>query len=259
MGDRLHGKVALVTGAARGLGEAQARLFAEQGAVVVLTDVDADRGSAVAADLGGPASFRRLDVRREEDWAAVVNECTSTYGGVDVLVNNAGTGTDPGPIECETTENHLLLVDLNLSGVWRGIRAVIPAMRARGGGSIVNISSIDGLAGVAGMATYTATKFAVTGLTRTTALELGRHGIRVNSVHPGIMQTPLIEGASESLRKRLQDLVGLQPIPRIGRPVEVAHAALFLASDESSYCTGSGIVVDGGHLAGPHRPGFDTA
>jgi|SRR5690606_29526680 len=186
MGDRLHGKVALVTGAARGLGEAQARLFAEQGAVVVLTDVDADRGSAVAADLGGPASFRRLDVRREEDWAAVVNECTSTYGGVDVLVNNAGTGTDPGPIECETTENHLLLVDLNLSGVWRGIRAVIPAMRARGGGSIVNISSIDGLAGVAGMATYTATKFAVTGLTRTTALELGRHGIRVNSVHPGI-------------------------------------------------------------------------
>lgn len=256
MGTRLSGKVALVTGAAQGLGEAQARLFAREGATVVVTDIDAEGGRDIAAAIGGSAVFHRLDVTDQEQWATVVEQSVAAFGGVDVLVNNAGTSRAPTRIEHESPDVHDMLLDLNIGGVWHGIRAVVPTMTNRGGGSIVNISSIDGVVGVAGMATYTATKFAVTGLTRAVALELGGRGIRVNSVHPGIMATPLVTRAAPHVQEALQELLSRQPIQRIGRPYEAAQAVLFLASDESSYCTGCALVVDGGHTAGPYRPGY---
>jgi len=171
-------------------------------------------------------------------------------GGIDVLVNNAGIG-GMTEITDESPEQHHRMLDINLSGVWAGIRAVVPAMKAAGGGSIVNISSIDGLVGVAHNATYVASKFAVTGLTRSLALELGEHGIRVNSVHPGITRTPIMPAGP--LMPRLQQAIDRQPIKRIGQPQDIANAVLFFASDESAYCTGSSLVVDGGHIAGPYR------
>jgi 3alpha(or 20beta)-hydroxysteroid dehydrogenase len=145
---------------------------------------------------------------------------------------------------------------VNLHGVWLGMRAVIPVMARQGRGSIVNISSIDGLVGVAGMTSYAASKFAVTGMTRSVALEVGRRGIRVNSIHPGVIETPMVAAAPPDVRARLKVLLDRQPIPRAGRPEEVAQLALFLASDESSYCTGAQFVIDGGHLAGPFRDAF---
>ena len=179
------------------------------------------------------------------------------FGRIDVLVNNAGVGFPPRRIEDEDPDDHHRVIDTNLHGVYLGMRAVVPTMTEQRSGSIVNISSIDGLVGVAGMTSYAASKFAVTGMTRTAALELGRRGIRVNSIHPGVIETPLVSSAPPETLARIQTVLDRQAIPRIGRPEEVAYLALFLASDESSYCTGAQFVVDGGHLAGPYREGFD--
>lgn len=249
-GGRLLGKVALVTGAASGIGEAIARTFAEHGAHVFVSDIRQDLGAAVAADIG--AQFVPLDVREAADWARAVEMVRDRHGGIDVLVNNAGAGTGGG-IERETPEAHRAVLDINVTGVWLGIRAVLPAMDARGGGSIINISSIDGLVGVEGLSTYVGSKFAVTGMTRSLALELGARGVRVNSIHPGIIETPMVTKNSGMSMDRLRKAVARQPIPRMGRPREIANAALFFACDESSYCTGSSLVVDGGHIAGPYR------
>ena len=158
----------------------------------------------------------------------------------------------PRQIEDESVEDHHHIVDVNLHGVWFGMRAVIPVMSEQGNGSIVNISSIDGIVGVAGMSTYAATKFAVTGMTRSVAMEVGRRGIRVNSIHPGVIATPLVMSAPPEIHARLGRLLEQQAIPRMGTPLEVANLALFLASDESSYCTGAQFVIDGGHC-GPYR------
>ncbi len=253
MSKRLDGKVAIISGAAQGIGEAIARLFAHEGAKVLVADVQEVRGAALAAELGAAALFVRTDVTRTEDWAALVQAGVDSFGGIDILVNNAGTGASPRPMVEEDEATHRRLLDLNLTGCWAGMRAVIPAMIARGSGSIVNISSIDGLVGVAGMATYAATKFAVTGMTRSLALEVGQLGIRVNSVHPGVIATPLVASAGAAVHARLKSALEKQPIPRMGRPEEIAYAALFFASDESTYCTGSSLVVDGGHIAGPYR------
>jgi len=254
---RLGGKVALVTGAASGQGAAEARLFASEGAAVAVADIDEPGGRAVAEELGERGLFVPLDVADELQWAAAVEQTVGAFGGLDILVNNAGIGFPPRRIEDELPAEHDRVLATNLRGVYLGMRAAVAPMTARGGGSIVNISSIDGLVGVAGMTTYAASKFAVTGMTRTAALELGRRGIRVNSVHPGVIETPLVRTAPPEVLERLQRLLDHQPIPRMGRPEEVAHLALFLASDESSYCTGAQFVVDGGHLAGPYREGFD--
>ena len=167
-------------------------------------------------------------------------------------MNNAGDGCG-GPIETQDVDRHRAVVDLNLNGVWLGIRAAVPAMAARGGGSIVNISSIDGLAGMAGLSSYVATKFAVTGMTKALALELGDRGIRVNSVHPGIVDCTLDRGMPPAAMERLNKAIARQPIQRMARAEEIANAVLFFASDESSYCTGAQLLVDGGHLAGPYR------
>jgi 3alpha(or 20beta)-hydroxysteroid dehydrogenase len=249
---RLAGKVALVTGAGSGIGEATARAFARHGATVIVNDVRAEAGEAVARDVGDRAEFLHFDASNAEAWEGAIATLIERHGGIDILVNNAGTGTGGG-IERETLAEHRRVMDLNVTGVWLGIRSAIPAMERRGGGSIVNISSIDGLVGVEGLSTYVASKFAVTGMTRSLALELGGRGIRVNSVHPGIIETPMVAKNTGKSMARLQAAVARQPIARMGRPDEIANAIVFFASDESSFCTGASLVVDGGHIAGPHR------
>jgi 3alpha(or 20beta)-hydroxysteroid dehydrogenase len=252
---RLAGKVALITGAARGQGAAEARLFAEHGARVAVTDV-ADTGD-VTAELGDHAALAlSLDVTDEAQWAGAVTATVERFGRLDILVNNAGIGFPPRPLGDEELAQHHKVWAVNADGVYLGIRAVAAVMSAQGAGSIVNISSIDGLAGVAGMMSYTASKFAVTGMTQTAALELGRHGVRVNSIHPGVIATPMLDAAPPETLERLQRVLDRQPIPRMGTAEEVAFLALYLASDESSYCTGAQFVIDGGHLAGPYREGY---
>ncbi len=253
---RLAGKVALISGAAQGQGAAEARRFAEEDARVVVTDVLGEGARAVAADLGAAAIAVTLDVTEPDQWEAAVRGTLDAFGRLDILVNNAGIGIPPRVLEEMTLEDHRRTMAVNLDGVLFGMRAVVPALRDAGGGSIVNISSIDGLVGVAGMTSYAASKFGVTGLTRSAALELGRFGIRVNSVHPGVIASPMVAQAPADVQARLGRLMAQQPIPRMGTPEEVADLVLFLASDESSYCTGSQFVIDGGHIAGPYREGL---
>ena len=252
MSARLENKVALITGGSQGIGKAIARKFVDHGAIVVIGDIQLEKGSAVVADLGKNASFLKLDVRDPTSWEFALAEIQNRCGGIDILVNNAGSGCG-GPIEQQDIEKHREIVDLNLNGVWLGIRAAVPLLAARGGGSIVNISSIDGLAGVSQLSTYVATKFAVTGMTRALALELGDRNIRVNSVHPGIVDTTHDRNMSPTAMQRLHKAIARQPIKRMAKAEEVANAVLFFAGDESTYCTGSSLLVDGGHLAGPYR------
>ena len=251
-GDRLAGRVALISGGSRGQGAAEARLFAAEGAAVVIGDVLDAEGEALAADVGDRARFVHLDVRRPEEWQAAVDLATSAFGGLDVLVNNAGVFR-LASIEETTPEDYMALIEVNQLGVFLGMRAVIPPMTVAGCGSIVNISSIDGLVGMAGAVSYVASKFAVRGMTKVAALELGPRGIRVNSIHPGGVDTPMI---------RELDLGGVTvdgtgamsrvPLGRIGTPEDIARVALFLAGDDSAYCTGAELTVDGGLLAGPN-------
>ena len=247
---RLDGKVAIVTGAARGQGEAEARLFAREGAKVVLTDLLEDEGRAVAADIGPHAHFVRHDVTSEDDWARVIAETTGRFGRLDVLVNNAGITTF-GPLESTTLDEFMRIVRINQVGVFLGMRSAIAPMTEAGGGSVVNISSIDGIHGMPYVTAYVASKFAVTGMTKSAALELATRDIRVNSVHPGGIDTPMvqIEGADAAgFMKRFT------PLRRLGTPAEVANLVLFLASDESAYCTGAEFVIDGGWTAGHWIP-----
>jgi 3alpha(or 20beta)-hydroxysteroid dehydrogenase len=243
----------LVTGAARGQGAAEARRFVAEGARVFLADVNDDAGRALADDLGDQATYEHLDVADADAWTDIAGAVTAHAGRLDVLINNAGIGF-AAAIDQLPLEHHHRLIDVNLNGVYYGMRAVAGPMRNQRSGAIVNISSIDGLAGVLGMSSYAATKFAVTGMTRSAAIDLGPWGIRVNSIHPGIINTPMVQQAPPDALARLDRLVAMQPIPRMGEPEEVAALALFLASDEASYITGAQFVIDGGHLAGPCRP-----
>lgn len=253
MSARMHGKVAVVTGAASGIGEAIARRLLGEGARVVLADVDADRGAEVATELGADGFFVQADVTREQDWEKLVSVTAERFAPVNVLVNNAGGAAGVKSILDEEYDAHKRLLDLNITSVWLGMRAGLRAMATNGGGSIVNISSIDGIVGVAGMTTYAGTKFAVTGMTKSVALEAGAYGVRVNSVHPGITATPLVLNKSDAVLARMAAATRDQPLPRMGNPEEVANAVLYFASDESSYSTGTSLVVDGGHIAGPPR------
>jgi 3alpha(or 20beta)-hydroxysteroid dehydrogenase len=252
MAGRLEGKVALITGAARGQGAAEARRFVAEGARVALTDILDDEGDALAGELGDAAFYHPLDVSSEAAWTAAVAATTERLGSLDVLVNNAGIGS-VGTLDGLPLEVHRKIIDVNLHGVYLGMRAVKPAMVAAGGGAIVNVSSIDGLVGALGMTSYAGSKFAVTGMTRSAAIELGPLGIRVNSIHPGVINSPMVAAAPPEIRARLERLMERQPIRRMGEPEEVASLALFLASDEAAYITGTGVVIDGGHLAGPFR------
>ena len=240
---QLDGRVALVSGGARGLGAAYVRALHERGASVVVGDLLDDEGAALADELGERVRFVHLDVTSEEDWAAAV-EVAVALGGVDVLVNNAGIA-NAGRIERYGREKWDAVIAVNLTGTYLGVRAVVPVMKAARSGSIVNISSVEGMRGDAGLHGYVASKFGVRGLTKSLAVELGADGIRVNSVHPGFVLTPMTE--------RLD--VTLQRIP-LGRPAvpdDLVGAVLFLAGDASAYVTGTELVVDGGMIAGvPH-------
>lgn len=243
-GGRLEGKVALITGAARGQGEAEARLFVAEGASVVLADVLDEEGAKVAASLGPSAAYVHLDVGSESDWAAAVSLAESSFGPVSVLVNNAGVLLFQA-IHKTTLEEWERVQRVNVTGTFLGIKSVTRSMTSAGGGSIVNISSTAGLQGLPYVGAYVASKWAVRGLTKTAAIDLGPRGIRVNSVHPGGIDTPMVAGTDKDapFYKRL-------PVSRMGSPDEVARAVLFLASDESSYTTGAELAVDGGATCG---------
>jgi 3alpha(or 20beta)-hydroxysteroid dehydrogenase len=240
---RLDGKVALITGGSRGQGEAEARRFAAEGARVIIGDVRVDKGEAVAADIGGDAVFTHLDVSSEEEWAAAIALATERFGGLDVLVNNAGIGFT-ARLEKHSLADWERIVAVNQTGVFLGMRTVVAPMTERGGGSIVNISSGAGLRATKYMIAYAATKYAVTGMTAAAALELARYGIRVNSIHPGVIDTPMLGTTSDAGK-----VVKGTPMRRMGTPDEIANVALFLASDESSFMTGAHVPVDGGVVA----------
>jgi 3alpha(or 20beta)-hydroxysteroid dehydrogenase len=241
---RFDDRVVLVTGAARGQGEAEARQFQAEGATVVLADVRDELGEAVAAELGERAHYRHLDVADEAGWTSLVGWIGKAFGRLDVLVNNAGIFR-VALIEEMTLEQYQRVVAVNQVGCWLGMKAVLPLMRD-GGGSIVNISSLAGQVGYAGMSAYGASKFAVRGMTKVAAIEFGRHGIRVNSVHPGMIDTPMID----VLLTGAESMWSTYPTARPGGPEEVARLVCFLASDEASYCNGAEFVVDGGSSAG---------
>jgi 3alpha(or 20beta)-hydroxysteroid dehydrogenase len=252
---RLAGKVALVTGAARGIGAATARRFVAEGARVLLTDRRGDEGEALAAELEaarpGSACFHALDVTDEANWNEVVARAEADWGGLDVLVNNAGT-IRVKPLTETDLETFRKVLDTNLIGAFLGIRAVVPSMTNRGGGSIVNFSSVQGLEGRENMTAYAASKFGVRGLSKSAAIELGPKGIRVNVVVPGPTKTKMTE------RKGWTDAqydaaYGGYPLGRMAEAREIAEVVVFLASDESSFCTGADYVVDGGVLVGKPR------
>jgi 3alpha(or 20beta)-hydroxysteroid dehydrogenase len=249
MTGRLAGKVAVVSGGARGMGASHVRALVDEGAQVVFGDILDAEGEAVAKDVGSATRYVHLDVTQPDDWERVVSTAVEAFGGVDILVNNAGI-INVGLIEeYELSEWHRIL-DINLTGVFLGIRAVVGPMKAAGRGSIINISSIEGLAGTIACHGYTATKFAVRGLTKSTALELGPSGIRVNSIHPGLIKTPMTEWVPDDL---FQTALG-----RAAEPREVSSLVIYLASDESSYSTGSEFVVDGGCTAGLGHKDFSA-
>ncbi|GAA1513320.1 SDR family NAD(P)-dependent oxidoreductase [Nocardioides humi] len=239
---RLTGKVAIVTGAGRGIGQSIAEVFAREGATVIATS----RGSDVDYLDGRPGlEYQQLDVSSDDDWQRVVGDVVARHGRVDVLVNNAGIITYE-PVHELSVEDWQRVVAINQTGTWLGMRAVVPAMLAQGAGSIVNVSSIWGSAAVAGGHAYHATKGAVRNMSKNAAITYARDGIRVNSLHPGFISTPLTDAQAPDVNEYV---VGQTPMGRAGKPEEIAQGAVFLASDDSGFMTGAELVIDGGYLA----------
>lgn len=255
---RLDGKVALVTGAATGIGRATAIRLAEEGARIAVADIDASAGDAVAreiGDAGGEAIFVAVDVTEEGSWQSSIQQVTSAFGRLDVLVNNAGVA-EILPVQDMTLESWRRTMAVNLDGVFLGTKSAIPAMTEAGGGSIINISSILGITAAAGAASYCASKGGVRLFTKAAALDCAKakNGIRVNSIHPGYIHTAMMEATCDrdydgDVEKGLTELGKLHPIGRVGQPDEIANGVLYLASDESKFVTGSELVIDGGYTA----------
>lgn len=241
---RLDNKVAIITGSAQGMGAAHARRFIQEGAKVILTDLSEEKGSALAKELGTNAIFVRQNVVSEEDWASVLHKAEEAFGPVNILVNNAGISVNKG-LMTTTLDEYRKIVDINQVSVFLGMKTVVPSMEKAGGGSIVNISSINGIVG--GAVGYTDTKFAVRGITKAAAIELSGLGIRVNSVHPGVIDTPMIQQGDA--KEAIEQFAKFIPLKRVAKPEEVSNIVLYLASDESSYSTGSEFIVDGGLTA----------
>jgi NAD(P)-dependent dehydrogenase (short-subunit alcohol dehydrogenase family) len=251
---RLEGKTAIITGGASGIGAASVRLFAEEGARVLIADAQTERGEALAKEIGDAVFFQRVDVTREEEIKFAVDEVMKRWGRLDCIYNNAGFGGALGSIETTTVEEFDITFDVLLKGVFLGIKHAAPAMRASGGGSIISTASVAGLKTGESPHLYSVAKAAVIHLTRSVALELGEHNIRVNCICPGIVATPLAAGrasaSDESLQKLAKGLARTQAMGRVGQPIDIARAALWLASDESEWITGHAQVVDGGAYAG---------
>jgi 3alpha(or 20beta)-hydroxysteroid dehydrogenase len=250
---RLANKTAIVTGGARGMGAATARLFAAEGARVIISDVLDSEGEALARELGPAAMFQHHDVASEADWQLVVGAALTHFGGVDILVNNAGVLLMRGILETSRADFERVL-GINLIGAFLGIKAVAPKMIERGAGSIINVSSIDGLKGSNAVSAYSASKWGMRGLTKVAAMELGPRGVRVNSIHPGGIATPMTTRAGqtpevEAATRRFYKGV---PIGRVGAPEEVARVSVFLASEDASYMCGAELAVDGGMSIGPY-------
>ena len=248
---RLDGKVAIISGGARGQGAAEARMFAREGAKIVIGDLLDAEGQAVAAEIseaGGDCTYVHLDVTSEDDWRAAVERAVSAYGKVDVLVNNAGILMN-GRVEDTTEEAWDAILDVNAKGVFLGSKAVIAEMRKAGGGSIINISSIAGIVGSPNLTAYNASKGAVRLLTKSTAVQYAKEGIRANSIHPGPIDTDMIRITWQDPSRSLEETLARTPLGRMGTVEDIANGALFLASDESSFMTGSELVMDGGVTA----------
>jgi 3alpha(or 20beta)-hydroxysteroid dehydrogenase len=245
---RLAGKVALITGAARGQGEAAVRAFVDEGARVMIADIDDAVGEQLSAELGEAVVYQHLDVSDEEDWAAAVKQVGETFGRLDVLVNNAGI-LFFAELAHTTLADYERVIRVNQIGTFLGMRSVVEPMSATGGGSIVNVSSVEGLAAMPYLVAYTASKFAIRGMTKVAALELGARGIRVNSVHPGMIDTKMISDAVGGHDVDLSPAGKKVALGRVGRPDEIAQLVVFLAGDDSSYCTGAEFVADGGATA----------
>jgi len=252
---RVEGKVAVVTGAALGIGQATSRLLAREGASVAVTDVLADEGRRLVGSIeeaGGSARFWTLDVTNEEQIRTVLDEVADAFGGIDVLVNNAGIAGASAPTDQISVEAWQRVMDVNVRGVFLCTKHAVPHLRRRGGGSIVNLSSIYGLVGAKDNPPYHASKGAVRLMSKTDALLYAEEAIRVNSVHPGFIWTPMVEGflrASGDVAEGRRRLDRLHPVGHIGEPDDVAYGILYLASDESSFVTGSELVIDGGYTA----------
>lgn len=238
--DRLAGKVALISGGARGMGEAHARMFVAEGAKVVIGDILIEDGERLARELGGSAVFIHLDVTGYESWQAAVELAQRTFGGLNVLVNNAGI-INFGPLTEYSIDDWKKIIDVNLTGQFLGIKAATPALVDSAPSSIINVSSTAGFQGISALHGYTASKFGVRGLTKSVALELASQNVRANSVHPGTVSTPMNAGL---------DVANFNPMRRMGHVDEVSKLLIYLASDESSFTTGTEFLIDGGELAG---------
>jgi 3alpha(or 20beta)-hydroxysteroid dehydrogenase len=248
----MHGKVALISGAARGQGAAEARLFVAEGAHVILGDVLDEQGQAVADKLDGKAMFHHLDVREPDGWEAILDAGIERFGPITNLVNNAGV-LKMGSVMKTSLEDYRRVIEINQIGCFLGMQAAARRMKDSGGGAIVNISSTAGMVGLGNMTAYTASKWAIRGMTKSAAIELAKHGIRVNAVMPGSVKTPMIGVAYADGPDPVTSAT--VPIGRSAEPEEIANVVLFLSSDEASYCTGQEFVVDGATLAGFAMPG----
>ena len=250
---RLQGKVAIVTGGAQGMGAATARIFVSEGARVVIGDIDEEKGRAVADELGAEnARFVRLDVRSDADWAAATSLAAEAFGKIDILINNAAMVHFTAIEELVAQEAEMVLA-INVIGTLLGVKHVAPYMEKAGRGSIVNISSVDGLRGCNGLSVYTASKWGVRGMSKSLAYELGPRGIRVNTVHPGGVNTRMGNPLGREADEMVNDFLTC-PLQRIAEPEEIARATLFVASDDASYMTGAEVAVDGGWSAGYFQP-----